>query len=197
MPKIWNADEDKKAAFVFVFFVFCPSGGCVFRRASRAARFAREESGYRDHLFETPPARHCPSGRFSCSPPWASLRPHRRAATNSSLQSARTQPTLGWVDPPRRDPQMYVRVCPARLDRRLLLKGALLLKGVLVADAILGLRADPLQSSVLKTWQNFRAVLRGRAGAHGMPRRRLWPPPKQPACPCGGRDGRLPSRPPS
>ena len=81
-------------------------------RASRAARFAREESGYRDHLFETPPARHCPSGRFSCSPPWASLRPHRRAATNSSLQSARTQPTLGWVDPPRRDPQKYVSSAP-------------------------------------------------------------------------------------
>ena len=45
--------------------------------------------------------------------------------------------------------------------------------------------------------QDFRAVLRGCAGAHGRPRRRLWPPPKQPACPCGGRDGRLPSRPPT
>ena len=45
-------------------------------------------------------------------------------------------------------------------------------------------------------WPRIRRWLRW-GGALPRPRRRLWPPPKQPACPCGGRDGRLPSRPPT
>ena len=35
------------------------------------------------------------------------------------------------------------------------------------------------------------------AGGRSRPRRRVRPRLEQPACPCGGRDGRLPSRPPS
>ena len=45
--------------------------------------------------------------------------------------------------------------------------------------------------------QHNRATPPGCAGGRYRPLKQLWPPMERPACPCGGRDGRLPSRPSS